>query len=194
MREINVPMIAVYKEKIKIRSPKRFIVAAVVFVSIALSFVVWNLLPPALSDPDVLYTTALSSKQKAAISSSLISKHDSKPDQIVRWGYVDPYYGTINGCVIFVVHPYSPPSQGAWQRKIAGYMFEWDSPIALYAYREGLNEGSCELWEAHSKGWLTNEHIALIHAKHNEYRRNFPQLLEQWKKAREESIAKPIIG
>lgn len=175
---------------VKVRNPKRLMIVAALLFAILLSFVVWNLLPP---DPDVLYTTPLSADQKSAIRSSLISKHDDKPDQIVRWGYVDPYYGTINGCVIFVVHPYKLPSQEAWYQKIAGYMFEWDSPIGLYAYREGSGV-SCELWEAYSKGWLTSEHISLIHAKHIEYQRNFPQLLEQWKKTREESIVKPIIG
>ena len=49
--------------------------------------------------------------------------------------------------------------------EIAGYVFESPNAIGLYAYRDGE---VCELKEAYEKGWLTKEHIEIIHERHLE--------------------------
>lgn len=168
-------------KQIHVRNPKALLILIVVLFAIALSFLVWKLTPP---NPDVLYETPLSEREKANIRSSL-----AKKGQFLRWDYVDPYYGTINNCVIFVFHP-KKPLQSVWKQQISDYIFEWDSSIVLYAYRKNSYDGGtiCELGAAYLKGWLTKEHIETIYQKHNQYRIDFPAMLEEWTKSQEEGL------
>ena len=108
---------------------------------------------------------------------------------MIRWNYVDPYYGKINGCYIVVMHPYGSTT-AEWQQKIAGYTFKWGEPIQIYVYsKDRGSKTSCELAVAYEKGWLTEKQIGEIYEKHNEYHANFPQMMEQylknWKNAQE---------
>ena len=108
----------------------------------------------------------------------------------VRWGYVDPYYGTINNCSIVIVHPFGTPKQEAWSQEVAGYIFEWDSPIDLYVYYHGKYESLSYVYTlqtAYENGLLTEKQIGEIYKRHIEYRADFPRLLEEWKESREEN-------
>lgn len=134
-------------------------------------------------DPNVLSTTPLSEDQKENIRSWILMDYD----KTVRWGYVDPYYGVINDCFVVVAHPFGLVSEEDFCEVIAGYTFEWDTPIDLFVYRKGSGKRAYELKEAYEKGWLTKEQIGIIHEKHEEYRANFPQMLEQWQKDQKET-------
>lgn len=172
---------------VKVHNTKRFMIVAAILFAIALSFIVVIHLP---RNPDVLYQTPLSDQQKASIRYHFTSKYTSYPDKIVRWSYVDPYYGTINDCIVFVIHPFGEASGEPWHQVIAGYTFEWDSPIDLFVYcdSDGLHRGKlCPLQTAYIMGLLTEKQIGEIHKKHIEYRANFPQMLEEWTKSNKES-------
>ena len=105
----------------------------------------------------------------------------------VRWGYVDPYYGTINNCSIVIVHPFGTPKQEAWSQEVAEYIFEWDSPIDLYVYYyEPHGFKTYTLQTAYENGLLTEKQIGEIYKRHNEYRADFPSMLEEWERSREE--------
>lgn len=134
-----------------------------------------------LPDQNVFYTHTLSEDQKSSIRSSVLRKFD----EIVRWGYVNPYYGTINECHVVVAHPFGSASGNGFCEEVAGYTFEWDTPIGLYVYRDGINDGACTLRAAYMKGWLTEEQIGVIHKKHEQYRKDFPALLEQWQETKD---------
>ena len=160
---------------VKVRNPKRLVAVAVIFFSIVLAFVVWTFLPP---NPNVLYSNRLTEEEKQAIRNSILREHD----EMIRWNYVDPYYGKINGCYIVVMHPYGSTT-AEWQQEIAGYTFKWGEPIQLYAYsKDHGNPTSCELSVAYEKGWLTEQQIGEIYEKHNEYYADFPQMMEQYLK------------
>ena len=134
-------------------------------------------------DPDVLYREPLSDEQKESIRSSMWGLCK----KMVRWGYVDPYYGTINDCAVVIIHPFGTPKEEPWSQEIAGYTFEWDSPIELYVdYEEPYSLGAtCSLWEAYQKGLLTEAQIGVIYERHEQYRLEFPHMLEEWEQSRE---------
>lgn len=172
-------------EEVKASNPMLFVKIAGVFMAIVLLVVVVWHFP---RHPDVLYTTPISASQEESIRSILLSRHN----KVVRWNYVDPYYGTINDCIIFVLHPFGTPKQELWQQEIAGYTFEWDNSIELYVcwYEKSYNTNYtnvCTLKEAYENGLLTKEHIGKIYERHNEYRAAFPKLLEEWNKTRDEN-------
>jgi hypothetical protein len=171
---------------IKARNLKRFIIAAALLTVIALSVTILINFPP---DPDVLYPTQITDAQRDIIRFYFNSQSCPYPGKIVRWNYVNPIYGTINNCIVFIIHPLGKVSEEPWQEEIAGYTFEWDHEIDLFVYRDvkyPQQSGVCTLKEAYKKGWLTEEQIGEIYKKHIEYRTNFPQMLEEWKKAKEE--------
>ena len=134
-------------------------------------------------DPDVLYTQPPTEEMKENIRSAIWSEYR----KMVRWGYVDPYYGMINNCSIVAVHPFGTPKPEPWHQKIAGYTFEWDSPIELYVYfYEPFTSETCTLQEAYELGLLTQTQIGEICIRHNQYRVSFPLLLEDWEETRKE--------
>lgn len=132
------------------------------------------------SDANLLYKKALTEEEKENIRALILKKFD----EIVRWGYVDPYYGTINNYSVVIVHPRKTSDGEAWFQEIAGYTFEWDSPIGLYVYyHDKYSIGVVyTLQEAYEEGWLTESQIGMIHERHEQYRESFPKLLEQWQK------------
>ena len=168
----------------KISNPKRFWITAAVFVALLLSL---TLLLAAPRHPDILYNEPPSDYTIEHIRYKFTSKSTNYPGKFVRWNYVDPYYGTINGCIIMIAHPFGESSAEPWQQTIAGYSFEWDSPIDLFVYQPTSTYSGdlCTLQEAYQKGWLTEKQIGKIHKRHLEYREEFPQLLAQWEKDRE---------
>lgn len=165
---------------IKAKSPEGFLIGSTIFLVVVWLIVTWGNLP---RHPDVLYTKPLSNSEKEYIRSRMWYDYD----RMVRWGYVDPYYGTINDCIVFVVIPFGTPKPEPWSQKIAGYTFAWDSPIEIFVYRKNSQQTIRTLYEAWYVGWLTDEHIGTLYRRHNEYREEFPQMLEEWKKSREEN-------
>ena len=136
-------------------------------------------------EANILYRKELTDREKENIRELVLDKYD----EIVRWGYVDPYYGTINNCSIVIVHPFGTPKQEAWSQEVAGYIFEWDSPIDLYVYYHGKYESLSYVYTlqtAYEKGLLTEKQIGEIYKRHNEYRADFPDMLEEWERSREE--------
>ena len=109
-------------------------------------------------DPNVLYDDALSEELKEEISEVFLQRMNYG----FSWNAVEPYLGTINGCVILIERGRSIDCE-LWAETIAGYTFEWGHESALYAYRNGE---ICYLREAYDNGWLTKEHIGKIHAQH----------------------------
>ena len=140
---------------------------------------------PDSRNPNVLYKDHLSKESKTRIASHLSSHHY----RFLKWDYVDPYYGTINNCIILIIHPLFQAIPQPWTSVVADYTFEWDNPIYIYVYRKGVPAEACELKEAYKKGWLTKEQIGAIYKKHLDYREEFPQLLEKWNQAQEETQA-----
>lgn len=134
-------------------------------------------------DPNVLYNEPLSEELKEEISYELLTEHDIK----IEWGFVDPYYGTINDYIVLIIHPNFNGGviTVEWQQEIADYIFKWGEPIGgFYVYRNG---DTCELGEAYEKGWLTKEQIGKIHERHLEYYEAFPQMMTEWIKAQMET-------
>lgn len=138
---------------------------------------------PVSDESDVLSTEPLLDTLKEQIYYDLLMEHDT----LVQWDFVDPYYGTINDCIVLIIFPAPNTMKPAvlWRQRIAGYEFEWGSPInGFYVYRD---RDACTLQEAYEQGWLTEEHIGEIHERHIEYRENYPEMLEQWSKAQREA-------
>lgn len=133
-------------------------------------------------DPDVLFTDALSEVEKNEIRSDISSKYG----KTVRWRYVDPYYGMIHNCAVVVVHPFGTPKEEPWAQEIAGYTFTWDNAIELYVRYFEPNEPSvvCTLAEAYRDGLLAEKQIGILYERHEQYRLEFPRLLQQWEEAR----------
>lgn len=137
------------------------------------------------SEANILYQKELTDRDKENIRSRVLDKYD----EIVRWGYVDPYYGTINNYSVVIVHPHKPSEEGAWAQEIAGYIFEWDSTVGLYVYYHCKYESLSYVYTlqaAYEKGLLTEKQIGEIYERHVLYRLEFSHLLEEWEKSREE--------
>ena len=168
----------VLAEKTKVGNTKRCMVLILLFACLLLAPVLYWMFPPQ-SDPNVLYNTPLSAEQKQKIHNTLLSKHYEK----VRWDYVDPYYGTINNCVVFITHPFlMETSEEPWSQTIASYTFEWDTPIKIFVQLQSRygNGTICELSTAFNEGYLTEAQIGEINKKHVQYRADFPRMLEEW--------------
>ena len=124
--------------------------------------------------PNALYQETLSDELKTDIRYRILMDCDD----LIYWDRDDPYYGTINGCIIVRAIPYKqmffPEDHG--HIEIAGYNFETPKPIGLYAYRD---DEACELKEAYEKGWLTKKHIEKIYKKHNEIYADWVKALEE---------------
>ena len=136
------------------------------------------------SDVNLLYKRTLTDEEKENIRALILKKYD----EIVRWGYVDPYYGTINNYSVVIVHPREASDDEAWYQEIAGYTFEWSSPIGLYVYYHDKYNFSFvyTLQEAYEQGLLTEKQISVIYERHEQYRLEYPCMLEQWEENREE--------
>ena len=125
--------------------------------------------------PNNLYRESLSDEVKTKIRTKVLLL---EYDDLIYWDGTDPYYGTINDCIIVRVLPYGqmfvPEQRG--HIEIAGYNFETPKPIRLYAYRD---DEACELKEAYERGWLTKEHIEEIYERHNEIYADWVKKLEK---------------
>ena len=114
----------------------------------------------------------LSDELKTKIRNKIIVNYD----EYLNWDAAEeisqPYYGSINGCVIVQVTKDIRWWIHRWEPKleIAGYLFETPDPITIYAYR---NEEVCLLQEAYERGWLTKADLGNIHKRHN-------QIYAQW--------------
>ena len=172
----------------RIKNPKRFWITATIFF-ILLALLATYLIYPFFSiiDPDHLYNTPLSNNTVSNIRFQFTRKDTDYPGKFVRWNYVDPYYGTINDCIIMIALPFGTAPEEPWQIVVAGYTFEWDHPIDLFVYKESsvIAGKLCTLQVAYQRGWLTDKQIGEIHKKHLEYREEFPKLLAEWEKYRE---------
>ncbi len=137
------------------------------------------------SEANTLYQKELTEKEQETIRELILDKYG----EIVRWGYVNPYYGTINNFSVVIVHPQKMADEEAWIQEIAEYIFEWDSPIGLYVYHHDRYNLSYvyTLQAAYENGLLTEKQIGEIYKRHNEYRADFPQMLEEWTQAQEDS-------
>lgn len=137
------------------------------------------------SDVNLIYKRTLTDEEKENIRALVLEKYD----EIVRWGYVDPYYGTINDYSVVIAHPRKSFEDEVWRQEIAGCTFEWDSPIGLYVYYHDKYNLSFvyTLQAAYEKGLLTEKQIGAIHERHEQYRLEFPYMLEQWSKAQREA-------
>ena len=136
-------------------------------------------------EASVIYRKELTEEEKQNIRTLVLEKYN----EIVRWGYVDPYYGTINNYSVVVVHPRKMSDEGAWIQQIAGCTFEWDSPIGIYVYYHAKYNLSFvyTLQAAYENGLLTEKQIGEIYKRHLEYRDDFPYMLEEWEKSQKES-------
>ena len=119
-------------------------------------------------NPNTLYRETLSDELKAEIKKDILWQFD----HLIYWDGItgqsnDPYYGTINDCIIVRALHTNEASDGVTSGhiEIAGYDFKTPKPIGLYAYRDGE---VCELKDAYENGWLTKEQIEKIYKKHNE--------------------------
>ena len=115
-------------------------------------------------DSDSLYRERLSDEEKTKIYNRILIDYND----FIYWENVsgestEPYYGTINGCIILQAIRVEQLSFGPACIEIAGYTFKTHQPIGLYAYRNG--EAST-LQEAYEKGWLTKEQIGKIYEMH----------------------------
>lgn len=139
-----------------------FILLSMVYFLFAGCQTQWN--------PNTLYMENLSDELKEEISLKAMSRLDGAVN--IRWDHYDsdfgyPYYGTINNCVIIrrvgnaINYGEGIPKQGHFE--IAGYVFDWKNPFRFLVYHDG---DICELSEAFELGWLTQEQIGKIHAKH----------------------------
>lgn len=137
------------------------------------------------SEANILHQKELTENEKEDIRELILDKYGD----IVRWGYVNPYYGTIYDYSVVIVHPREMSDGEAWVQEIAGYPFEWDSPVGLYVYHHDRYNLSYvyTLQEAYEKGLLTEKQIGEIYERHNEYRMEFPKLLDAWTAAQKES-------
>lgn len=132
------------------------------------------------TDPDVLHRETLSDELKTKIKNKIVLKYD----EVICWegvlvDWAEPYYGTINDCIIVQYAGTDRMSIGMERGyiEIAGHAFESPNYIGLYAYRDGE---VCKLQEAYEQGWLTKEHIGKIHERHKE-------IYATWLNAQEEA-------
>ena len=124
-------------------------------------------------DPNTLYEEVLTEEVKTKIKDKIVLKYDT----VISWHIYDmayeqpayeyPYYGTINGCVIFrqtLAGMNDAPRRTLLE--VADYTFEWSKAYDFYVYR---NEEVLNLKEAYEAGWLTKEQIGVLHEKHSGY-------------------------
>lgn len=119
----------------------------------------------------------LSNELKTSIRNKIIVYYDEYLNWDADEEMSQPYYGSINGCVIVqVTKEYRLwGNKSAQKLEIAGYLFETPDPITIYAYR---SEEVCLLQEAYDRGWLTKADIGKIHERHE-------QIYAQWIKERQ---------
>lgn len=83
---------------------------------------------------------------------------------IRNYDFRSPYYGTFGDCIIFA--KYGLPGDGIdcgwWMVDVAGYQFDRH----VYAY---VNDKVCYLDEAYENGFLSDDDIASIAKRHEEY-------------------------
>lgn len=141
-------------------------------------------------DPNTLYNDPLSEEVKTKIKNWAVIEYD----WVIHWDYENPYYGntyygTINNCIILrnVGNLLDIDGIPLGHFEIAGYVFDWKNPFLFYAFRDGE---ICKLTEAYEKGWLTQEQIGKIHARHTaHYAKYLDEREEMQAEATDESFA-----
>lgn len=137
-------------------------IPSIVIMVVAVSIFIWC----KCTDSDKLWIVPLSEADKTHLKNEIASQNDA----LVYWDspleWADPYYGTINNCVIVKTEQISVSGVDWGHINVADYVFCWTDPIKLHVYRDGE---VCLLEEAYEKGWLTEEHIEKLYQRHREY-------------------------
>ena len=155
----------------------RKICAIIALVAIALSlFAGCQSAGVAPVDPDVLNHAALSQETMDAVDRAI---RDIDPSFVkVEWDFQRFCYGTINGCVIVNVDRFGMMHPAIiWSTKVGDYVFLWDHPTVLYAFKDGE---VCTLSDAYQKGWLNDEHIRQLYDYHEDLCENFPKYFKEY--------------
>lgn len=138
---------------------KRWI-PTVLFVTVALSIFIYC----KVTDDNTLWYVPLSDEAKQQLDQEFFLQSSGRFHWESPVAYGDPYYGSINGCIILKTDQVSVGME-IGRIEVADYIFYWDGPFRLYAYREGE---FCLLEEAYERGWLTEAHIEKIYHEHQE--------------------------
>ena len=138
---------------------KRWIPAILVLVMAVSIFIYCK-----ATDDNVLWYVPLSDEAKEQLDNAFLLQSNDSFCWESPVAYGDPYYGSINGCMILKTDQVAVGME-IGRIEIADHIFYWDGPFRLYAYREGE---FCLLEEAYERGWLTEEHIEKIYREHQE--------------------------
>ena len=149
------------KKAIRRQRMKRWLPTAI-YLTVALVIVVSCL----FMDSNVLWQVPPSDEAKERLDQEMILQYNDS----INWECPtklggDPYYGSINGCMIFRTLQWSAWDVEIGRIQVAGYIFYWNGPLRIYAYRDGE---FCLLEEAYERGWLTEAHIGKIYQEHQE--------------------------
>lgn len=137
-------------------------IPAILFVTVALAIFIYA----KATDNDPLWQVPLSEEARERLNNQLMLQYSDS----VNWECPtalggDPYYGTINGCIIIRSPQWSIWDTALGRIQVGDYIFYWDDPLRIYAYRDGE---FCLLEEAYERGWLTDAHIEKIYDEHQE--------------------------
>ena len=112
-------------------------------------------------DPDVLSLTppskeVLQELSDAFVNAGILNKLTNYPEDCGGFWI----YGTINGCIVIF-----GAGNMFWSETItvADCEFFYASSFEIYVYRDGE---VCVLKDAYEKGWLTEDHIKQLEARH----------------------------
>ena len=125
-------------------------------------------------DPDVLSLTppsqeVLKELSDALVNVGLLNKLVNYPKDCGG----DWIYGTINGCIVVFI---DGQLHAEWEIYVADCEFVSGSSFLIEVYKDGE---VCELKDAYEKGWLTEDHIKQLEARH-------PDIFEEMDKAKDE--------